>query len=200
VGPREDQKARTLEVERIVDLAWESLPLPHRKLLESIGASQRCVVEEPLGGAVDSFRLSAGLRGLSRQAKLRLVPAFGVWVQELGIVLVNAAHPALVGLSDVATERFVARLAWHEWGHALSVTRCSRDDVFAGRKLLARCPQGVREDIRSAGYGPQSYTHEVIAETYALLMERRVRGESGQPPWLDNEIYSVLKRVTVWTK
>ena len=182
-----------------MDLAWASLPHSHRKLLESIGASQRCVVREPLGSAVDGFRLSAGLPGLSQQAKLRLGPAFGVWIQELGIVLINAAHPALVGLSGVATERFVARLAWHEWGHALSVTRCSHDDVFAGRGLLAKCPPGVREDIRSAGYRPQSYTHEVVAEIYALLMERRVRGETGQPPWLDDEIYALLKKVTGWT-
>jgi hypothetical protein len=97
-------------------------------------------------------------------------------------------------------ERFVARLAWHEWGHALSVTRCSSDDVSAGSRLLEKCPPGVREDIRSAGYLPRSYTHEVIAEMYALLMERRVRGKSGQPPWLDNEIYKLLQRVTEWKR
>jgi hypothetical protein len=195
--PRTEDRS---DVERIVDLAWASLPLDHRKLLESIGASQRCVVEEPLGEAVDAFRRSAGLRGLSAAAKRRLAPALGVWVQELGIVLVNADHPALVGLSEIAAERFIARLAWHEWGHALSVTRCSPEDIFAGRKLLKACPPGVREDIRAAGYGPQSYTHEVVAETYALLMERRVRGESGQPPWLNTQIYSLLQRVTAWTE
>jgi hypothetical protein len=186
------------DAEEIVGMAWDSLPAAHRRLLETLGASRWRVVSEPLGVAVDGFRRSAGLPGLTHSAKKRLAEAFGVWIQELRVVLINAAHPDLAGLSAAAAEGFLARVAWHEWGHALSITRCSREDVFNGRKLLELCPPGVREGIRVAGYRPQSYTHELVAEIYALLMERRLRGASGQPSWLDDEIYSLLGRTAGW--
>lgn len=188
--------AGSWSVEEIVENAWRRLPSAHRQVLEIIGASQRCVVYEPIGIAVDAFRRSAGLPGLTQEAKTRLAPAFGAWAQELRIVLISASHPDLVGLSEAATERFIARVAWHEWGHALSITRCSQEDIFAGRRLLAKCPRGIQEDIRAGGYSPQSYTHEVVAEIYALLMERRIRGETGRPEWLDDEIYSFVEMVT----
>lgn len=188
-----------IEIEETIEMAWRSLPVAHRQLLESIGASQRCAVGEPLGIAVDSLRRSAGYAGLTRAAKERLNPALGVWIQDLRIVVINATHPKLVGLDATAAEQFVAHLAWHEWGHALSIVRCSQQDIAAGRRLLKLSPAGVRESIRTAGYGPKSYTHEVIAETYALLMTRRLRGVSGQPPWLDDEIYNLMKRVTEWS-
>jgi len=186
-------------VEATIRNAWASLPAPDRQLLDAIGASQYCVVIEPIGDAVDGMRRSAGLSGLSSHAKRRLARAYGVWIKELKIVLINAAHPELIGLSDEALEAFVAHLAWHEWGHALSVERCTSDDVFDGRRLLELCPEGLREDIRAAGYGPRSLTHEIVAEVYALLMERRQRAERGQPPWLNSEIYALVQRVTAWT-
>jgi hypothetical protein len=93
----------------------------------------------------------------------------------------------------------LARTAWHEWRHALSVARCSRDDVAAGTRLLGLAPAGIREGIRRAGYGSTDYTHELVAEIYALLMARRQRKASGRPPWLSDEIYSLVKRVTGWS-
>lgn len=187
-------------METTVEKAWASLPVEHRRLLEAIGAQQYCVVYEPLGVAVDGFRRSAALLPLSDVAKRRLARAFGAWIRELKIVLINGSHPDLLSLDPAAAEAFVAHLAWHEWGHALSIERCSIDDVHRGRRLLELCPPGVREDIRAAGYGPTSYTHEIVAEIYALLMERRQRGETGQPPWLNGEIYALVQRVTGWTK
>jgi hypothetical protein len=92
----------------------------------------------------------------------------------------------------------VAHIAWHEWGHALSLARCSPDDVAAGDKLLASAPEGISEGIRSAGYGAKNYMHEVVAETYALMMARRIRGHRDKPTWLDDKIYNLLKRVTGW--
>lgn len=85
-----------------------------------------------------------------------------------------------------------SRVAWNELAHALSITRCSPEDVFDGRKLLEKCPEGVREGIRAPEYGPQSYTHEIVAEVYALLVERRIRGEVGRPEWLDGDVYNFV--------
>lgn len=90
------------------------------------------------------------------------------------------------------------RTAWHEWGHALSVVRCSQEDVIAGRTLLDLAPTGLRESIRQAGYRSNDCTHELVAEACALLVARRRRGAAGRPSWLDREIYSLVKRVTDW--
>jgi hypothetical protein len=185
--------------QRVLHFAWLSLPTAHRALLESIGASQSQGIDQPLGTAVDGFLRSAGQRGLSAAARRRLDLALGVWLQELRIILLDVGHPKLAGLDQATYEAFIMRTAWHEWGHALSVVRCSQEDMADGRKLLDLAPTGLRESIRRAGYRSTDYTHELVAETYALLVARRRRGAAGRPSWLDSEIYDLLRRVTDWS-
>jgi hypothetical protein len=124
--------------------------------------------------------------------------ALGVWLQELRIILIDIGHPKLVGLDQATYEAFIMRTAWHEWGHALSVVRCSQEDVAGGGKFLDLASPGLRESIRQAGYRSADYTHELVAETYALLLARRRRGATGRPSWLDGEIYNLVERVTDW--
>jgi hypothetical protein len=128
-GPRH----RPLEdAQEILDLVWASLPPAHRCLLESLGASRRRAVHMPLGREVGQYRRSANLRALPSAARRRLDGAPAVWVKDLRIVPVNEAHPQLAGLDPASREQVIARLAWHERGHALSVERCSPDDVVHG--------------------------------------------------------------------
>ncbi len=101
-------------------------------------------------------------------------------------------------MNQPAYEEFVSRTAWHEWGHALGMTRCSPEDVAAGACLLDLAPEGVREGIRQGGYRANEYAHELVAETYALLMSRRHRKRLGKPQWLNDEIYTLMKRATGW--
>jgi len=185
--------------EQIVQWAWSSLPVANRRLLEAIGASQCQVVSAPLGAVLDDLLCSAGLRGLSVGAIRETDGAFGVWEPRLRVVLIRAEDPRLEGVDGATREECLARVAWHEWGHALSVVRCEAVDVARGRALLEMSPQGIRERIRLAGYPVGQYTHEIVAETYALLMLRRVRGGDGQPTWLNNEIYRLLIEITDWT-
>jgi hypothetical protein len=185
--------------QRVLHFSWLSLPTAHRVLLESIGASQSQGVDQPLGRAVDSFLRSAGHRGLSAATGQKLDFALGVWIQELRIILIDIGHPKLVGLDRATYEAFIMRTTWHEWGHALSSVRCSQEDVAAGRKLLDIAPPGLRESIRQGNYRSSEYTHELVAETYALLLARRQRGGAGRPLWLDGEIYNLVKRVTGWS-
>ena len=58
-------------------------------------------------------------------------------------------------------------------GHALSIGLCSAEDVAAGRRLLELAPEGIRKNIRQGGYRSSQYTHELVANVYALLMIRR---------------------------
>jgi hypothetical protein len=184
----------------IIRMAWHSLPGTHRQLLEAIGASQWQVVNEPLGSAVDGFLQSGGHHALSRSDRISLDDALAVWISQLRIMVLDAGHELLESLDESAYERFVASTAWHEWGHALSMELCSPEDVAAGRRLLELAPKGVREVIRGGGYRSREYTHELVANVYALLMARRQRNVLEQPQWLDEEIYSLVMRVTGWTE
>lgn len=194
----ETLSASEADAVRIVQLAWLSLPAAHRSLLEAVGASQWQVVSGPIGSVADEMLRSAGQPGMTPSAKVRLDGAQGAWVPGLQVLLISVGHPAIDGLDSQAHEAFVAHIAWHEWGHALSLARCSPEDIAAGHTLLALAPQGIREGIRGAGYRSGSYTHEVVAETYALLMARRIRGHRDKPIWLDDKIYNLLKRVVGW--
>jgi hypothetical protein len=120
-------------------------------------------------------------------------------IPDLRIVLLNTGHPALAGLDEPSYEEFVSRTAWHEWGHALGMTRCSPEDVAAGARLLDLAPRASAKHPQRRLYRVTEYTHELVAETYALLMARRHRKRLGRPSWLDDEIYSLLKRVTGWS-
>jgi hypothetical protein len=195
-----DEDPVAVNVQATVQNAIASLPASHRRLLEEVGAIEYEVVDRSIGEAVDHFRRSAGLPGLPPAEKARLAGAYGVWIRDLGVILIRGDHPQLRGLAPAAAEQFIARVVWHEVGHALSIARCSWQDRRNGRRLLERCPPGIAEDIRSANYGVLSYTHEVVAEIFALLMERRQRGQGGKPVWLDPEIYDLICRVTAWTE
>lgn len=197
--PTQSEPSESERAARVVRLAWLSLPISHRALLEAIGASQWQVVDRPLGAAADEFLLSAGHQALPVPVRRALDLALGVWVQELRIVLLRAGRPELAGLDEPTFEVFVARTAWHEWAHALSVARCTSEDIAAGRRMLDLAPSGVRDGIRGAGYRSNDYTHELVAETYALLMARRRRGGSGRPQWLNTEIYNLVMKVTGWS-
>lgn len=190
---------RHTRAERIVELAWADLPTEHRLLLENIGAAQWRVVDRPLADSVDDLLRSAG-HSLMTADRFGLEHAVGVWVEQLRIVLVDAGHPALSDVDDQTFEMMLARIAWHEWGHALSVVRAESADIADGERLLGIAPTGVAECIRRAGYRRSQYTHELVADIYALLMSRRRRGETGRPPWLDDRIYQLVRRISTWNE
>jgi hypothetical protein len=193
-------QARRERAEQIVRLAWADLPAHHRQLLESIGASRWEVTAQGLGRRASDLFGSAGSGHLDAKAVAQLDEAVGVWISRLRVVLVNSAHPALDDLDDRSYEAMVAHVAWHEWAHALAVVRATWDDIAAGEHLLELAPDGVRGVIRRGRYRRGEYTHELVAEIYALLMSRRRRGQSGQPAWLDDEIYDLVRRVSGWSE
>ena len=82
----------------------------------------------------------------------------------------------------------------------MSIGVCSAADVAGGRRLLELAPEGVRESIRKGGYRSSEYTHELVANVYALLMIRRRQDLSERPQWLNEEIYKLVVRVTGWTE
>jgi hypothetical protein len=180
---------------QLVQLAWDVLPTSDQHLLEQIGASRWEIVAEPLGAAVDARLRSAGHDGCS-PARIRADnAALGMWIRELRLVLISENHDALIDTDQSTREALLTWVAWHEWGHALSIESQSAHDPAEGDRLLALAPDGIRERVRRAHYPRREYIHELIAETYALLMREKVEGRSGRPSWLPNEIYHLMARL-----
>jgi hypothetical protein len=126
--------------------------------------------------------------------------ALGLWVPQLRVVLINDSHPAFDGLDPATLEWDLSRVAWHEWGHALSLDQATRRDIAAGEHYLQLLPQALVRLVRGAGYRRSEYTHEVVAEIYSMLMIRRRLGQTGQPPWLHQEVYELVRRVAGWNQ
>lgn len=193
--------AETLKfARRVMDRAWADLPPADRSLLEAIRAEQRDATDRPLGVCTDELRRSAGYASFPAAERHRQDAAAGIWIPELRLVLLNVAHPSFQGLDQHSLEWALARVAWHEWGHALAFHRATSEDVSRGGKLLELAPPSMAENVRSADYRQREYTHEIVAEVYALLISRRRRGATGKPPWLSAEIYELVRRVVGWNQ
>jgi hypothetical protein len=132
----------------LVQLAWDVLPPAHRQLLTQAGASAREIVSERLGDAVAARLGSANEPAPSKGDTAANNEALGMWVPGLRLVLINDAHPALQSADPATREALLMWVAWHEWGHALSVTSHSPHDPAEGARLLALAPDGIRERIR----------------------------------------------------
>ncbi len=194
---RSDEQAVAF-AQRILRLAWAGLPPEHRRLLEAIGANGWDVTVCPLGTYADALLRSAGYPGLAPEHRIGRDRARGLWIPELRVVLVNAVHPDYDGLDVLSRENALARVAWHEWGHALGIHGASSEDVAAGPRFLDSLPEDLAKTIRSADYLRREYTHEVVAEVYALLMIRRRKGIIGQPFWVSDDVYELIRRVVGW--
>lgn len=184
----------------IVRRAWRDLPPKDRVLLEAISADQWQVCDRPLGTYTDELLLSAGRGSLPKEEIARANDALALWVQELRVVLINGRHPAFDGLDRPTLTYDLSRVAWHEWGHALSIDRAGEEDIAAGQRYVALLPEGLAKLVRQAGYRRREYTHEVVAEIYAILMIWRRQGKTRRPPWLHLEVYELVRRVAGWNQ
>jgi len=133
--------AETVEFARqVMDRAWADLPPADRSLLEAIRAEQRDATVRPLGVYTDELRRSAGYASFPESERQRQDAAAGLWIPELRLVLLNAAHTSFQNLDQRSLEWALARVAWHEWGHALAFHRATNEDVSRGEDFLELAP------------------------------------------------------------
>lgn len=186
--------------DEIVRGAWRELPLGDRNLLKTISAHQWQVCGRPLGAYADELLRSADRGSLPEGEIARANDALALWIPDLRVMLINESHPAFDGLDDPSLAYDLSRVAWHEWGHALSIDRTAEDDIAAGERYVELLPDALAMFVRQAGYRRREYTHEVVAEIYAILMIRRRQGTTGRPPWLHPEVYELVRRVAGWNQ
>jgi hypothetical protein len=181
--------------QQLIQVAWDTLPASHRRVLRQVGASRWEIVDRPLGEVTEELLRSAGRTPLSNVQTEEDNKALGIWLPDLRLMLINEGHPEILSADSRTREALLTWVAWHEWGHALSVASHAPHDPSEGARLRALAPAGIQERIRRGNYPRTEYIHELIAETYALLMRESVEGRPGQPPWLPDEIYQLMTRI-----
>ncbi len=181
---------------QVVKQAWRALQPYQRTLLEGIGAGQWRVADRALGAVVSELLRSAGSRQLAGERLKALDDSLGVWVPELRVMLINASHPKFEGLDESSFAAAISDVAWHEWGHALSLDRADNDEIKRGPKLLELAPPGIAENVRSGCYVPSQVTHELVANLFATLTARRQAGGEGKPEWLEEQLWTLVKKTT----
>jgi phage tail protein X len=188
-----------LDLEALIGDARARLPASHRALLEQIGVQDTVVHGWPAG----VLALYETLRS-TPPAVDDLVNAVAVWLQELRVVAYNGdLLTYLLGagnLDSASVQSVVDNIAWHEYGHALSVTRASSDVKNDGPRLLELLPPGIRGAIDYPGaYRRRQVFDEVIANIYAFMIGRAVQsGDYGVPGFLHVDVYDAFTRVVPW--
>lgn len=188
------------ELYALVRRARSVLPSQHRALLDHIGVQEAVVQVWPEG--VQDLYLT-----LQQPSPVRreLAGALALWLEELRVVAFNA--PALKqatdGLSDDDRYLAVARLAWHEYGHALSFKQSTPEQRRRGPDLLALLPARMQATIDYPnGYRCAQVFDEVIAVVYAVLIPRvygSVRNDDyGCPAFLHSDVFEAFKEVIPW--
>jgi hypothetical protein len=104
------------------------------------------------------------------------------------------------GLEDAARESLLATIAWHEYGHALSLTCSTSEQRSSGVRLLGLLPEGMRASIDfPTGYRASQVFDEVIATVYAVMVDRAVRTcDYGPPEYLHPDVLKAFKEVIPW--
>jgi hypothetical protein len=186
-------------LEEMVRRARRKLPLRHGALLDQIGVQDAVQREWPHG--VTNLYVTIGE---TPPAAGDVDGALAVWLQAVRVVAYNG--PLLIAALDLDASNaevhqpVVNNLAWHEYGHALSVTRSTSAHRADGVRLLGLLPPNMRQSISFPGeYRRYEVFDEVIAHVYPLMVGRAIRGDGYvAPDFLDPDVFDAFKEVIPW--
>ncbi|MBB4661303.1 hypothetical protein [Conexibacter arvalis] len=176
--------------------ARAALPAEHRRLLDEIGAQETVVADWPQG--VLNLYLTLRERPPS---PVQLERAAAAWLEARRTVAFNLAFFTTIveGLDDRAREQVVAHVAWHEYGHALSVTRSTWHQRREGPRLHALLPPDLRDAIDFPGlYRRDQLFDEVIATIYPVMVERVRNGDYRAAEFLHPEVRRAFEEMIPW--
>lgn len=184
-------------LESLIGRARQALPGAHGALLEQIGVQD---------AVIDSW--PAGVQGLyetvgeSPPSLAAIADAVAVWLPDRRVVAYNGPLLllALSGINDSTRQAVINNIAWHEYGHALSVTRATDEMRQDGVRLLGLRPDGLRAAIDYPGtYRIRQVFDEVVANVYAMMVGRAVHQDDySVPGFLDEAVYDAFIAVVPW--
>lgn len=158
------------QLPREIHAARRPLPGAHQEILDQIGV-QETLVENWPAGVIDLYRTL----NEPAPAASELDGSAAVWLDERRAVAFSAQflRSAIGGLNASSRRHIVAAVAWHEYGHALSVNRATVEHRRRGLELLGLAPPFIREAVdHPTRYRSSQVFDEVIAHVYVLLVAR----------------------------
>jgi hypothetical protein len=178
--------------------AREVLPTEHRRLLDELRVQEKVVIDWPRE-VIDLYKTLLA----TPPDRSTVDGAAAVWLDELRTVAFNGSlfRRAAAGLDAPTRHLVVARVAWHEYGHALSVTRATRDHRDRGPELLTLLPAGLREAIDYPGrYRRSQVFDEIIATLYSVLVGRVRSDGYVRPEYLHPHVFAAFQEVIPWPR
>lgn len=178
-----------------IRLARRALPMSHRALLDHLNVQETAIDDWP-GHVIDIYRT------LNEQPPKRsqLENAAAVWLQERRTVAFNAPllEAALAGLNEPSLRVAIQSIAWHEYGHALSLMRSTSDHRAIGPRLLGVLTEGLRQAVGPDDYRPSEIFDEIVATLYTLMVSRIRDHGYGAPDFLHPSLFEVFQEVIPW--
>jgi len=127
--------------------------------------------------------------------------AAAAWLRERRTVVFNATALAQTadGLTPAARRSLIAGVAWHEYGHALSVVLAGPEQRERGVQLLELLSPPMREAINYPGrYRKSQVFDEVMATVYALMIGGVPINGYSRPEFLAPELHAAFREVFPW--
>lgn len=175
--------------------ARRGLPASHRGLLDQLNVQEAAVDYWPQQ-VIDFYRTLKEEPPIESE----LENAAAVWLQERRTVAFNASliHAAIAGLDEGTQRVLIQSVAWHEYGHALSLMRSTPEHRAGGPRLLSLLTEGLREAIRPDDYRPSQIFDEIMATLYVLMIGRIREHGYGAPAFLNRELFAAFQEVIPW--
>jgi hypothetical protein len=172
------------------------LPRGHRTLLDAIGVQEMIAARWP-DDVLDLYRTLNEPEPRSGS----LDGATAAWLSGLRAVVFNLDEIRMVsaGLNDTSRRKAISWVAWHEYGHALSVHRAKNEHHHRGPALLKLAPESVQQSIDFPGrYRTKQVFDELIATLYPMLIDRVRTAGYVQPDYLHDDVYAAFQEVIPW--
>ena len=178
-----------------VRLARHRLPSQHIAVLDALGVQETVCASWP-GPVLDLYET---VRMTPPDARA-LRDAAGLWLPALRTAAFNGPFLRAVtdGLDEASRREFVANVAWHEYGHALSLALSTADQRRRGSELLKLAPDVIQRQVGQHGYRSDEIFDELIAGVYALLVGGVPRYGYGLPRYLNKLLFDEFKEIIPW--
>lgn len=179
-----------------VKLARQRLPSQHIAVLEALGVQEIVCASWP-GPVLDLYE-TVRLKAPSAAA-LRATTA--LWIPDVKTAAFNGPwlHAVTDELDEPSRRDLIASVAWHEYGHALSLALSTPEQRRRGAALLELAPAAVRRAVlQPPGYRPHEIFDEVIAGVYAMLVGGIHTRGYGVPEYLNEALFDEFKEIIPW--
>jgi len=175
--------------------ARRELPERHRALLDHANVQETVVYDWP-DGVADLYR-TLGERPPSAS---ELKDAAAVWLQGHRTAAFNAPLlQAMAAEVDVPSARAVIQyVAWHEYGHALSLTLATDELRAEGPALLRLLPERFQELVAADSYARSQVFDEIVATVYTVMIDRIRTDGYGAPDFIPPQVYAAFQEVIPW--